>query len=344
VVVEDALRNIAFPLLRFGAYSSHAFLLGASVFLLLVMRPVLRSLPHWEGQRAVAAERLEGFIRACLLASAVCTALTIVLQAALISEIGDGTITSDSFGSVLETTFGRSLAVRFPMLAALAVLLVGRIRTWAMPGAGSEDSPSPIWWGGWILLSAGLMLTNTFSGHATGATPKWLSMGNDGLHLVSGGVWFGGVILMAVLLPTLWRGRDKADRLRVLAPSISHFSMVALVSIGIVTVTGVINSLLHVGTISDLWDSPYGQALSIKLLLFMGILVLGASNHFVVKQKLNLALGTMDVTTDSAGGTEAVAATAAERKLFRRAIGAELVIAVAIMAATGVLTNLARTA
>lgn len=343
MVVEDALRNIAFPLLRFGAYSSHAFLLGASVFLLLVMRPVLRSLPRWEGQRAAAAERLEGFIRACLLASGMCTALTIVLQAALISEIGDGTITSDSFASVLETTFGRSLAVRFPMLAALAVLLVGRIRTWAIPGAGS-GSPSPIWWGGWILLSAGLMLTNTFSGHATVATPKWLSMTNDGLHLVSGGVWFGGVILMAVLLPTVWRGRDKIDRLRVLAPSISHFSMVALVSIGIVTVTGVINSLLHVGTISDLWDSPYGQALSIKLLLFVGILVLGASNHFVVKQKLNAALASMDAATESADGADAVSSTAAERKLFRRAIGAELVIAIAIMAATGVLTNLARTA
>jgi putative copper export protein len=342
VLVEDALRNIAFPLLRFGAYSAHAFLLGAAVYLLLVMRPVMATVPSWKDSRIAVSVRLEGLVRASLLGSAICTVLTILLQAALISEIGDGQITSQSFSSVLDTTFGLSLAVRFPMLAALAILLVGRIRTWALAGVASDDGPSRIWWAGWIGLSVGLMLTNTFSGHATVATPKWLAMSNDACHLVSGAIWFGGVILMAVLMPEAWRGRDKADRLRVLAPSISHFSMVAIVSIGVVTVTGTINSLLHVGGFSDLWDTSYGQALSIKLLLFVGILVLGAMNHFVIKQRLNRAL--LKLGSPGADAAAVASEHAAERKLFRRAIAAELVIALAIMASTGVLTNLARTA
>ncbi len=342
MLVEDALRNIAYPLLRFGAYSAHAFLLGAAVYLLLVMRPVMATVPAWEASRAAVAERLEGLVRACLLGSAICTGLTILLQAALISEIGDGEVTSESFSSVLDTTFGLFLAVRFPMLAALAILLLGRIRTWALAGVGSGQGPSKIWWAGWIGLSVGLMLTNTFSGHATVATPRWLALSNDGLHLVSGAVWFGGVILMAVLVPEAWRGRDKGDRLRVLAPSISHFSIVAIISIGVVTVTGMINSLLHVGDLSDLWDTPYGQALSIKLLLFIGILVLGAMNHFVIKQRLNKAM--LKLNSPGADAAAIAAEHVAERKLFRRAIAAELVIALAIMASTGVLTNLARTA
>ncbi len=338
MVVEDLLRNIAFPILRFSSYSANALILGTPVILLLVLRPAFATLPpDWAVSSKAAARRLEGFIRAALLASVAVTGAILLLQAALTSELHAGDVSANDIQSVFETTFGQWHALRFPLLAALAVLLIGKVELWSFGGAeGAEGAegkgtpgPSMLWWGSWIVVGVALVATSSFSGHALVGRPQGLSIGNDILHLVFASVWFSGVILLAVVLPDAWRGRPKAERLRLLAPAVTRFSMVALVSIGIVTVTGTLNSLLHVGHLRDLWVTSYGQVLSLKLLLFIGVLILGGINHMVVRNRLKAALAAGD--------------SAQEQDVFRRTIAAELVLALAIMAATGLMTYLSRT-
>lgn len=336
MTVEDLLRNIAFPLLRFSSYSAHALILGAPVILLLVLRPVFATLPEgWGTSRSAVATRLEGLIRAALLGAAATTGLLLLLQAALTSELGAGDITSNNFRSVFETTFGQWYALRFPLLAALAVLLLGKVKEWSLAGLKGTDggeagaAPSTLWWGSWIVIGAGLVATSSLSGHALVGRPQGLSIANDVLHLGFASIWFTGVILLAVLLPDAWRGRPKAERLRLLAPVVTRFSMVALVSIGIVTVTGTINSFLHIGHLGDLWNTSYGRVLSVKLVLFVGVLTLGGLNHFIVRDRLKEALASGD--------------SVREQEVFRRSIAAELALALAIMAATGVMTYLSRT-
>lgn len=64
-------------------------------------------------------------------------------------------------------------------------------------------------------------------------------------------------------------------------------------------------------------------------MLFFGIFALGGVNHYFVRHRLERAVE---------HGTDTPA-----RSLFRRMIAVELLIALALMGATGVLTGLART-
>lgn len=326
---EEELRSVALPLLRFSVFASHAVLFGLVPILLLVVRPAFAGLgPEWDAGRRRLAERFEGLVTAALLGSIVATGLVLLLQSALVSELGTGEISEDSFLSVLETSFGQAVALRVPLLVGLAVILVGRVRNWSLQPAGA-GAPSPLWWIAWAGFALGLFATSTYSGHATVADPRDLALANDLVHQLSSAIWFTGVVLLAVLLPDGWLGRDKVDRLELLSPAVSRFSRVAFISIAIVAVTGTANSLLHVEALDDLWDSGYGRAVGTKIVLFLGILALGGFNHYRVRRRLEDAR--VERTTTEAQG------------LFRRAIAAELAIALSVMATTGLLVGLSRT-
>ncbi|MDQ4024854.1 MAG: CopD family protein, partial [Actinomycetota bacterium] len=130
--------------------------------------------------------------------------------------------------------------------------------------------------------------------------------------------------------PDSWVGEDDHMRLQVLSPAVRHFSHVAIVAIGIVLVTGVVGSILHVAHPGDLIDTPYGLTLAIKIAFFGLILALGGFNHFVIRKRFERAL-----ERSEAPGGAAV--------LFRKAIALELAIGVVLMGLTGWLTGQART-
>ena len=329
--MEDTLRSVVFPLVRFSGFAATAFLFGLVPVLLLVLRPGFEALAQRgrdAGRRRVEV-RLEGFVQAALWGAATATVLALALQAALVGEFSEGgDVSQRSLLSVFETTFGQWVGLRLPLLVALAVLLGGRIRTSSLAGSGDDRRPPRLlWWAGWGGLALSLLATSSFSGHAAVASPRAVSLVNDIVHLAAGASWFTGIVVLAVVLPDAWRNGDASQRLEVLRATVVRFSNLALASIGIVLVTGTVNSLLHVGTPADLVTTAYGAALSAKILLFVLILILGGINHLVVRRRLERQRA--DET-----GTPA---------LFRRVIAAELAVALAVMGATGLLTGLPRT-
>jgi putative copper export protein len=329
---EEPLREVALGIARFSAFAAHGLLCGTVIVLLLVFRPTFSTLTGetWERGRVRFSERIEGLIQASLIMSAVATGVALLVQATLVADLRREPIGMSSFEGVFETTFGKWNALRFPVLLTLAVLIVSRVRKWAVRGAGDgRNPPSYAWWGTWLLLAVVLLITSTFSGHSTVASPKWLAVANDITHMVSASVWFAGIIILSVALPDGWTGVDEKGRLKLLAGSVTRFSLVAMISIAIVAVTGTINSFLHVAAANDLIDTNYGRAVSGKILLFLGILALGGINHYFVRHRLERAVEE---------GTDTPA-----RRLFRRTIAIELGVAVAVMGVTGVLTGLART-
>lgn len=325
---EEILRNVAYTITRFMAFSGHAFLFGAPAVLLLVLRPSFRDAGNdrWSDGRRRVAERLEGLIGSALIASAVATAVAIALQATLVAEIEEGDLTTPSFLSVFSTTFGQWHLFRYPVLAGLLVLLSGKVVQWSLRPSGGA---SRVWWIGWLGLSLALLATSSFTGHAAVASPRALGLLNDIVHLGAASVWFSGIVIFAVLLPDAWRGRDDLTSLELLAPAVIRFSKVALIAITIVAVTGTINSLLNVAELSDMWRSPYGLSLSTKIALFVGILGLGGVNHLVLRERMRR-------------GTDSARARSAQRT-FRITIATELVIAVLIMGTTGWLVGQSKT-
>lgn len=330
---ESSLRDVALTIVRFSGFVANALVLGTFAVIVLVLRPTFASLDAetWAAGRARLAERLEGIVHSALIGAAAAAALALVLQAVLTAELTGGEIGTDSFVSVLETSFGPWYALRLPLVAGLLVLLTGKVRQWALARPGVDKSVAgPAWWGAWAVLGVALIATSSFSGHAAVATPRALSLGNDVLHLVSGATWFAGIVLLSVVLPDAWVGRDEPTRLQVLAPAVRHFSHVAIIAIGIVLATGVVGSLLHVGQLGHMVDTPYGLTLTVKILFFGLILALGGFNHFVIRKRFEQALE----RSEAAGGAA---------RLFRKAIAVELLVGIVLMGLTGWLTGQART-
>ena len=330
---EEILREVAYTCVRFMAFSAHAFLFGMPIVALLVLRPSFAEVDAepWAEGRGRLALRLDGVVQAALIASAIASALAIALQAILVAELNEGDLSSPSFLSVFSTTFGQWHLFRYPILAGLVVLLSGKVRQWVLQLDGGA---APSWWLGWIVLALVLLATSSFTGHAAVSSPRWVGLVNDILHLATGSIWFAGIVILAVLLPDAWRGKDAGARLRLLAPVVIRFSKVALVTITIVALTGSLNSFLNVAALDDLLSSTYGLSLTVKILLFLGVLALGGINHFFLRERMRRGM-------EAAGGDDASARSA--QRAFRTTIGLELAIAIAIMGMTGWLVGQEKT-
>ncbi|MFC9331845.1 copper resistance D family protein [Kitasatospora sp. NPDC057015] len=100
----------------------------------------------------------------------------------------------------------------------------------------------------------------------------------DQVHIVSGTVWIGGLVLLAALATT--RGR-LSERAGVLWADLwRRFSLVALVCVAAVLTSGLWMSWKHVGGLGQLWTTGYGFALLVKILLVLGMVAAGGVNQF----------------------------------------------------------------
>ena len=326
--LQDTFQSIAFSVTRFSSFTAHAVIFGVAPVCILVLRPAFASLveDEWRDGKARLAGRLEDLVQASLVASATATFIGILLQAAILAG-SDGDITGDIFSSLASTPFGRAYLIRLPLLAGLTVLLLHRVKDFALAGTNEgEKPPSAAWWGGWVGLSTLLLATSSFSGHASVGQPRVLSIGNDIVHLLSGATWFTGIIVLAALVPSAWRKKDEGVRLQLMSPVVVRFSKLAIVAITVVAITGTINSLFDVARLRDLVESGYGVALTIKILFFLMVLALGGINHFYVRRRLEHKEGDPSVA-----------------KLFRKMIAIELAVGLIIMGITGALTGMQKT-
>lgn len=330
---EEVFRSVGLTIARTVSLAAHSLLFGLAPLLLLVLRPSFATLrsDEWTTGLSRVARRLEGLAQSALTATVIATVVALVLQFALVSESTGGEITSEPVYSVLETRFGQLYLLRFPLVAGLAVLLIGRVREWSLAGLSTPDERAPgrVWWIGWTLLSFGLLATSSLSGHAVVASPAGLSVLNDLLHLMCAAVWFTGIVVLALVVPDGWRSRKQHERVRLLAPVVLRFSTIAAVTITLLGITGGINSFLHVEALRDLWQTNYGRPILAKIVLYLAILAIGGINHFFVAGRLETALS--EGRSDSAQG------------LFRKTIALELVIALFVIALTGFLVGQART-
>jgi copper transport protein len=175
------------------------------------------------------------------------------------------------------------------------------------------------------MLSLALLATISLSGHAAGADRPALAVSNDVVHLGAGAIWMSGIALLLFVLPAATTTPDPG-KLSVLAPAVDRFAPIALGSISIVAVTGVLNSILHVAAMGDLIESGYGRALTVKLCGFLCILSLGAVNHFIFRKQLVRANARSEPTSAS--------------RALRRSVVIEVAVAVVILGATSTLVGL----
>ena len=109
-----------------------------------------------------------------------------------------------------------------------------------------------------------------FAGHAAAVQPAAGAIFTDAIHVLSAGVWAGGVVALATLKPPGgWRGEESRALLE-------RFTRVAPLAFAMTALTGVVTATSQLNGISDLWTTPYGLILSVKSAGVLVMLVLSA--------------------------------------------------------------------
>jgi copper transport protein len=168
------------------------------------------------------------------------------------------------------------------------------------------------------LAAVGLATVVALGAHAAGGH----AAGQSGLraanllvqwaHLVAVGAWVGG---LAWLLAGL-RGRDRAGQVA----AVVRFSRLAVVAVAVVAVTGLARAVDELGSPQRLVSTGFGRTLLAKAALVAVLLVIAAVNRY--RNVPALAAG---------GGTLAT---------LRRAVGGELAVAVPVLLAAALLSEL----
>ena len=183
-------------------------------------------------------------------------------------------------------------------------------------------------WNRWAGLLACLLLALTFSleSHAADEISPFLPVLADWIHLTAVSIWVGGLYHF---LTGLWSTRNlpAEDRTRLNAHLIPHFSNMALVSVGSLALTGFYSAVLRVGSFQALVSTVYGQALMVKLILFLLIFSLGAVNLLYTSPHMRRAAG-------QPGGSLKLVAR------FQKLVTGEVIVGTLILIWVGVFTSL----
>ena len=330
--------SVAFATARAVQYGAIALAIGALAFLLWAWPPALRAVagasPAWQSASSAFAVRLRALAAGAAAAGLLSAAAAIVLQGATAGGTSvwaalDPTVVGD----VLATRFGLvwSLGLlAWLWLGGVAVLLGSRLPAFRPASVGATGlglpSPSRPALAALVLPVAALALLPGLGGHAGAEQPVALNLPANVLHVLAVGAWLGGIVVLVVVLRHATAQLEGADRTRLLAAGVARFSTLAGVAVAVILASGVVQSLLAIDAISQLFDTAYGRAVLIKLGLLAGIVALGWLNRSRHLPALHAA-----AAGDAAPGRAGVA--------LRRALRAELAIAIVVLATTGALAG-----
>ena len=326
---SDPSRPSAVAILgRTLAYAGAALAAGVPFFWLTILRPALLS--GRRGQQAAlgapVASRL-GALTWLGVGLALCGALFTLLGQALAVSSGDPAGMRRALVELLSTRGGLLLAARVVAVAALTAA------AWQLRRRGWSGAESRL--AGKVAVGAGvpLLLAQSLSSHAA-ATSIWttFTVAVDWLHLAAMTIWIGGLVALAAAVPLALAERPEHERAGLLAPLVGRFSSLGLWCVGLLTLSGLYQSWVHVGQPDGLTRTSYGLALLLKLALVLPLVALGALNLLLNRPGLARAAA---LSTRQAGRQ---AATAARR--LKLAVRLEVLLGAAILLTTGVLTNL----
>lgn len=264
----------AFIVLRLLQYAGAMILLGSSLFF-------IRALPLSGGGSAEQIPWARKLLSGSAALLSISTLLWIAGQASLLAgSVAEGLTPETLIAVVTGFDLGKAAVVR-AAVAGLAMILVLSLR------------PARAAWLAGVLL--GLVATASFAwmghGAATEGQLGLVHLASDIVHSWAAAIWIGA--LVAFLLLLLARTRS-AETTTALHRALHGFSGLGTLLVIALVLTGLVNSAILVGvqTVEGLWTTPYGRLLSLKLLLFVGMLGLAAKNRYRLTPALGAALDT----------------------------------------------------
>ena len=279
--------SVGFTVTRFLSFALLLACVGGAIALFAIFRGI--------ETRVRPRLRLVLGVLAAVLAAA--SLVGIVFHGASAGGFGLGDALSwDVFTAVLDTRFGEVWLVRAGLAAGLALVAFSGVHP------------------GYLLpFAVGLAWTLPASGHAN--TAGALAFVMDLLHVLAASVWAGGLtfVLLALILA-------RANRWSLAAAIVPRFSALAVVSVGVLLVGGLVNGYLEVRAWSGLWETNYGRLLLAKSAIVLVLLAIGAYNNRRAVPRIGRQ-----------------AASAVEQRRFLGAVGVELALFAVAIGVTAVL-------
>lgn len=332
---EDSTDSIRWgqTLVRWVSYISMMLLFGGFAFRSLVLIPALRRALDG-AERTEAGRAGVGRILRLLWLGVILLAVTSVVALGLqASDVFDKSL-ADSLSpgvlaQVLATGYGPSWILQVGSLTAVAVILVLLTRDLKRHPEGEQ---TVLWWAG-LVAGAALLVAPSWTGHAMVSVKHFrLAVLSDWLHLLAGGFWVGGLFHLALAWPAVFSKVSVHNRPSALHHMIRSFTRTAMPSVALLVLAGLYNTWAHVPGLKALWLTEYGQALSVKLLLVLLMLLLGAINNYHFgKRAARLAKKKEISATDSGAPIE---------RSFYRSVAFEASLGLVVLLVTAVLVFL----
>ncbi|HXZ00356.1 MAG TPA: CopD family protein [Stellaceae bacterium] len=261
-------------LMRALHFASLLSLAGSLVFAAFAAEPALRK--HLDGGGMTAFRtRLFRLIWTSLALGVFSGLLWLIMEARSVSGRSLAVVFSENIcGTVLDTTdFGKIWAER----GYLALLL-----TLCLVLAGGRRGSASAAFGFWTALGLGavelVMIANV--GHAAAETGRlgYLYLGSDMVHMLAASAWVGGLVPL-VLFFAAARRSDGGACAAAAREVTGRFTLMGMLAIGVILLTGMIDTLSLVGSVPALLGSDYGHLLLLKAALFSIMVAFAAVNR-----------------------------------------------------------------
>ncbi len=289
--------GVALSVARVLAYLGLLVSVGLAVFATLLLR----------GTVPVASARAHAWIRRAGTWSAALAALgaLVLLPLTALDQAGLG------WGGL--TTMTTWTGIDQSSVASCGLLLGGL----GLLAAGLQRVPPS-----WSLALPGALVavvTPAFAGHTRAAEPATLVLLTDVLHVAAASVWLGGLVGLALTLPSLRGEPARAGDL------IARFSAVGAVVLAALVASGALLAWRILGSWAALVDTAYGRLLLAKIVTVALAAAVAGWNRWVLLPLLRRA----------EGFHERRAAT----RWLRRTVVVEAAILVVVVGLTGVLVD-----
>jgi len=269
-------------------FASILMLEGALIFRFLVAEPSLRNVAGEAPPVRLLYRFLAWTVWCGLLVGFASGAAWLVLLAGRIVHLGPLQALYRGIASTVltRTQFGEIWQLR----SILAVLLAGSVI------AFDRTAIRPSLWGRMSQLALAIALVGTlaWAGHgaATLGAIGYLQLVGDVLHLVVAGIWVGGLLPLAVMLALMLRAGE-GPWMAVANDATRRFSILGIVSVATLILTGLVNTYVLAGSIPALVGTPYGRLLLLKIALFLTMVAIAAVNRQYLTPRLAFAGETM---------------------------------------------------
>lgn len=316
----------AFGIARGLQYAALALAVGALAFLLLAWLPGLRRVggesERWSRAAGAFWTRLRRLLLVTAAVGAISAAAAVVLEGAEAAGVS-------GFSALKETIVRETLETKFGTvwgMAVLAWIAFGILAAVALGPPHRSLAPARA-----LLLTAPLaflVLVPALSGHGSTQSPVVLLFPTNVVHVAAMAIWLGGLAGLLFVVPRGTRELEPADRGHLLAATLARFSEVALVAVGAILLTGLIQAYVYVRHLDALIDTGYGRAVLAKFLLLLAVIAIGAYNRRRSVPNLNRI---------AAGGE----APGRGGVLLRRALRGEVALLIIVLGVTAALASYA---